>query len=117
MGRTYTCCMHRSRLFAAVAAGAVVLSGCAEAGLSAQDAYKVGCPAIDAVAASGSAVGKVAVAGLEQLRDSGSVTGESKQWLDLSIDFLKDPGTMPAESKRLLVDGCSANGYTLQNVG
>lgn len=108
--------MRQWRLLAAAAAGAVVLSGCAEAGVTAQDAYKVGCPAIDAVAASGSTVGKVAVVGLEKLRESGSVKGEGARWLDLSIDFLKNPEKVPAEGKKLLVDGCAANGYTLQNV-
>ena len=108
--------MRRVSLFAAVAVGAVVLAGCAETGLTAQDAYKVGCPAIDAVAASGSTVGKVAVAGLEKLRESGSVTGEGAHWLDLSIDFLKNPEKVPAEGKKLLIDGCAANDYTLQNI-
>ena len=100
---------------AAAAIGTLALTGCAQAGISAGDAYKVGCPALDAVAAGGSVVGKVALAGLEQLRDSGQLTGESKQWLDVSIQYLKDPSKVPAESKKFIKDGCATAGYTLQN--
>ena len=106
----------RRMLLATVAVGAFVLSGCAEAGVTEQDAYKVGCPAIDAVAGSGSVVGKVAVTGLEKLRDSGSITGESQRWLEVSIDYLKNPEKVPAEGKQLLIDGCAAKGHTLQNI-
>ncbi len=104
------------RSLLAGAAGIVVLSGCSQAGLSVDDAYKVGCPALDAAAASGSAVGKVALSGLEQLRDSGSVTGESKQWLDVAIDFLTHPEKVSDENKKMIRDGCAAHGYKLQNV-
>ncbi len=104
-----------ARSLLAGAAGIVVLSGCSQAGLSVDDAYKVGCPALDAVAASGSAVGKVALSGMEQLRDSGSVTGESKQWLDVAIEFLAHPEKVSDENKKMIRDGCAAHGYKLQN--
>jgi len=96
--------------------GAFVLTGCTQANLTASDAYKVGCPALDAVAASGSVVGKVALAGMQQLHDSGAVTGEAKQWVEVSIQFLSDPNKVSAEQKQQLKDGCAANGYTLKNV-
>lgn len=99
------------------ALGVLALTGCAQAGLSEADAYKVGCPALDAVAASGSVVGKVALTGLEQLRDSGSVTGESRQWLDVTVDFLANPEKVSDENKKMIRDGCAAHGYKLQNFG
>lgn len=104
------------RAAAAVAVGLWALTGCAQTGVSVSDAYKVGCPALDAVAASGSVVGKVALAGLEQLRDSGQVTGDATVWLDTSIQYLKDPAQVPAEGRKALKEGCAANGYTLQNI-
>ncbi len=97
--------------------GLVALSGCSQAGLSVDDAYKVGCPALDAAAASGSAVGKVVLSSLEQLRDSGSVTGESRQWLDVTVDFLANPEKVSDENKKMIRDGCAAHGYKLQNFG
>ena len=105
-----------SALAAAAVTATVVLTGCSEVGLSAQDAYRIGCPAVDAVAASGSVVGKVALTGLEKLRDSGTVTGQSQSWLNAAIQFLADPDKADAGTKKLIVDGCKANGYPLQNV-
>ncbi|MFT3969776.1 MAG: hypothetical protein QM695_05710 [Micropruina sp.] len=67
--------------------------------------------------ASGSVVGKVALTGLEQLRDSGSVTGEGKQWLDIAIDFLANPEKVSEENKKVIRDGCAAHGYKLHNLG
>ena len=109
--------MSRRVVLAGAVAGVLTLSGCSEAGLTVEDAYKVGCPALDAVAASGSVVGKVALAGLEQLRDSGSVTGESKQWVDVAIQFLSDPAKVSEANKKLIRDGCAAHGHQLQNFG
>lgn len=109
--------MPQLRLAAAAAAGVLSLAGCAEAGLTAEDAYRVGCPALDAVAASGSTVGKVALVGLEKLRDSGQVSGEAKQWVERSISFLSEPDKVSDADKKLLRDGCAAHGYTLQNFG
>lgn len=101
---------------AAAAIGALALTGCGEAGLTAADAYKVGCPALDSVAASGSAVGKAALTGLEKLRDSGQLTAENKQWVDGAIQFLQDPNKVDPAQKQKIIDGCAANGYPLKNV-
>lgn len=86
------------------------------AGASASDLYKIGCPALDAVAASGSAVGKVAVTGLEKLRDTGKLSEENKQWVDGAIQFLQDPNKVDPAQKQKIIDGCAANGYPLTNV-
>lgn len=93
----------------------LLLSGCAQAGLSAADAYRVGCPALDAVAASGSAAGKVTQAALEGLKNTGTVTGDPAQWLDVAIKYLNDPAQVSEADKKFIKDGCAANGYTLQN--
>lgn len=109
--------MSYRRLAAAAAVGVLTFAGCAEAGLTAEDAYRVGCPALDAVAASGETVGKVALVGLEKLRDSGQVSGEAKVWVERSITFLGDPDKVSEADKQFLRDGCAAHGYTLQNFG
>ena len=109
--------MSRRVVLAGAVAGVLTLSGCSEAGLTVEDAYKVGCPALDAVAASGSVVGKVALAGLERLRGSGSVPGGSRQWVDVAIQFLSDPATVSEANKKLIRDGCAAHGHQLQNLG
>lgn len=101
----------------AVAAGAIALTGCAQAGVSAADAYRIGCPALDAVAGSGTVVGKVALTGLEKLRDAGQLANEYKQWVDAAIQFLKDPATVDPAQKKLIKDGCAANGYPVKNLG
>ena len=102
-------------LLAGAAVGALALSGCAQTGLRVEDAYKVGCPALDAVAASGSVVGKVALAGLEQLRDSGNVSGDAKKWVETSITFLSDPKKVSESDKKFIKDGCASHGYQLKN--
>ena len=43
--------MSRRVVIAGAVAGVLALSGCSQAGLTVEDAYKVGCPALDAVAA------------------------------------------------------------------
>ncbi len=113
---SYTVGMPRtSSLLVGALAGILALSGCSQAGVSVDDAYKVGCPALDAVAASGSVVGKVALAGLEQLRDSGNVSGDAKKWVETSITFLSDPKKVSESDKKFIKDGCASHGYQLKN--
>ncbi|MFT4296237.1 MAG: hypothetical protein QM582_12580 [Micropruina sp.] len=104
-----------SSLVVGTLAGLLTLGGCSQAGVSTDDAYKVGCPALDAVAASGSVVGKVALAGLEQLRDSGNVSGDAKKWVETSISFLSDPQKVSEADKKFVKDGCANHGYPLKN--
>ena len=104
-------------VLAGAVAGILALSGCSEAGLSVEDAYKIGCPALDTVAASGSAANKVVLTGLEKLRDSGSVPAENKQWVDVAIDFLSDPGKISDANKKMIRDGCAAHGQPVKNFG
>lgn len=106
----------------AVAAAALALGGlaaCSETGVSPADAYKIGCPALDAAAAGGSAVNSAGVTGLKVLRDSGQLGPEAQTWLEAAIAALESgrPEELPAEAKALLVDGCARNGYQLQNLG
>ena len=94
------------------------LASCAESGIGAADAYKIGCPAIDSAAAGGSVAGKAAVAGLEQIKKSGQLDPEPERWVDASIAVLgsDDPSKASGETKKLIIDGCADNGYTLQNL-
>lgn len=94
------------------------LSSCAEADISADDAYKIGCPAIDSAAAGGSVVSKAAVAGLKKLRDSGQLDAEAEKWVSAAIGMLDsdDPSAASDEAKKLIIDGCQKNGYPLRNL-
>ncbi len=94
------------------------LASCAESGVGAADAYKIGCPAIDSAAAGGSVAGKAAAAGLEQVKKSGQLDPEPERWVDAAIAVLgsNDPSKVSGETKKLIIDGCADNGYTLQNL-
>src|SRR6478735_1235167 len=102
-------------------AALVVLLGaasCSAADLKPQDAYKIGCPAVDAAVASGSLAGKAAVAGLKQLSRSGQLDPEPQRWVDATISLLdsSDPKAASGETKKLIIDGCAKNGYPLRNL-
>ena len=93
------------------------LAACSE-GISAEDAYKIGCPAVDSAAGSGSLVNKATVVGLKQLRDSGALDAEPQRWLDATISLLEsdDPSKVSTEAKQLIIKGCADNGYPLRNL-
>ena len=95
----------------------VGLAACS-AEVSAEDAYKIGCPAVDSAAGSGSLVNKATVAGLRQLRDSGALDAEPQRWLEATISVLEsdDPSRVSTEAKQLVIKGCADNGYPLRNL-
>jgi hypothetical protein len=104
---------------------AVLLSAAAVAGLAscssevtAEDAYKIGCPAVDSAVGGGSFVGKATVAGLRKLSESGTLDPEPQRWLDATISLLEsdDPDKVSSEAKKLIIDGCAENGYPLRNL-
>jgi len=109
-----------TRIGLLLAAGLAVttLSSCSSDGQSAQDAYKIGCPALDAAAAGGSVVNQAAVKALQAALDSGQLDPEPMKWVEAAIDVLtsSDPADIPAGAKKMLVDGCAEHGYTLQNI-
>lgn len=92
-------------------------TGCAEAGVGEEDAYAIGCPAIDSVVAGGSVASKATVAGLERLREAIDPATGTREWLDAAITLLRsgDPDDLPAAARQLLVDGCADNGHPLRN--
>ena len=98
-------------------AALVGLAACSS-GISAEDAYKIGCPAVDSAAGRGSLVNKATVAGLKQLSESGALDAEPQQWLDATISLLEsdDPNAVSSEAKQLILDGCADNGYPLRNL-
>ena len=97
-------------------AAVIGLASCAQTGVSAADAYRVGCPAVDSAVAGGSVAGQAAVTGLKALRDSGTLDPQPTQWLDAAIGALEDPQDVPPEAKALIVDGCAAQGYPLRDL-
>jgi hypothetical protein len=94
------------------------LTGCTSDSQGAQDAYKIGCPALDTAMAGGSVANQAAIKGLETIRDSGQLDPEPARWVDAALGALKsaDPDDIPADARKLLVDGCADHGYTLQNL-
>ena len=95
----------------------VGLAGCS-AGVTADDVYRVGCPAVDTVAGGGTLVGKASVKGLQQLYDSKTLGADAQRWLGNAITFLRsgDPKALPAGARSEIVKGCAAHGYPLTNL-
>ena len=93
------------------------LAACSE-GISAEDAYKIGCPAADSAVGGGSLVNKATVAGLRELRDSRVLDAEPQRWLEAAVSLLEsdDPSQVSAEAKNLIIKGCADNGYPLRNL-
>ncbi|HYI56108.1 MAG TPA: hypothetical protein VEX57_19220 [Microlunatus sp.] len=108
------------RLGLLLAAGLTVtgLTSCTSDSQGTQDAYKIGCPALDAAMAGGSVANQAAIRGLKAIRDSGQLDPEPAKWVDAALGALEsaDPADIPADARTLLVDGCAQHGYTLQNL-
>jgi hypothetical protein len=108
--------LHRFGLLLAAGLAITGLTACASDSQAAEDAYKIGCPALDAALAGGSVMNQAAIKGLEAIRDSGQLDPEPAKWVDTAIAVLSDPSEVPDDAKKLLIDGCEAHGYTLQNL-
>jgi hypothetical protein len=102
----------------AVTAALVALGGCSQTNLTTEDAYKIGCPAIDATVASGAVANEVAVATLKEVRDRSHPSKETKKWLNAAINLLTSdhPNALSRQTKSLIIKGCKENGYPLQNL-
>ena len=105
-------------LLAAVLIAAVGLTACSSDSAGAEDAYKIGCPAVDAAVAGGSVANQAAVKALQAAHDSGQLDPEPMKWVEAALAALSsaDPNDLPADARTLLVDGCADHGYTLQNL-
>ena len=103
---------------ALVAVMVLALTSCTEANIEPQDAYRVGCPALNGAVASGSVTKKATVAGLRRLSESGRLDPEPQRWIDAVISVLtsSNPADIPADTRQLIIDGCAKNGYPLQNL-
>lgn len=109
------------RKIISLAAGAMVLvalSACSQSDLTTEDAYKIGCPAIDATVASGAVANDVAVTTLREVRARSHPSKDTKKWLDSAIDLLTTdhPNHLSTQTKKLIIKGCKENGYPLQNL-
>lgn len=96
----------------------VAFSACAQTDLTTEDAYKVGCPAVDATVATGSVANQVAVTTLTEVRDRSHPSKDTKQWLNAAINLLTSdhPSQSSRQAKKLIISGCRQNGYPLQNL-
>ena len=103
---------------AAVLAAAAGLAACSATDVKAEDAYKIGCPAIDSAAAGGTVASKATVSGLRALRDSGELGTEPQKWVEAAIAVLTsdDPKAQPSQTKQLIISGCADHGYPLRNL-
>ncbi|HEU5483925.1 MAG TPA: hypothetical protein VFU98_03385 [Microlunatus sp.] len=108
------------RLGLVLAAGLAVagLSACSSDSATAEDAYKIGCPALDAAVAGGSVANQAAIKGLQAILDTGQLDAEPQRWVNAAISALESGAVedMPAEARTLLVDGCADHGYPLKNL-
>ena len=118
MPATLTRPLLRFGLLLAAALTVTGLTGCTSDSQGTQDAYKIGCPALDAAMAGGSVANQAAIKGLEAIRDSGQLDPEPAKWVDAALGALQsaNPDDIPADARKLLVDGCADHGYTLQNL-
>lgn len=118
MPATLTRPLLRLGLLLAAALTVTGLTACTSDTQGAQDAYKIGCPALDTAMAGGSVANQAAIRGLEAVRDSGQLDPEPAKWVDAALGALKsaNPDDIPADARKLLVDGCADHGYTLQNL-
>jgi hypothetical protein len=96
----------------------VGLSGCSTDSRSAQDAYRIGCPALDAAVAGGGTVKDATIKGLEIIRDSGQLDRQPQEWLETAIRGLtaSSPKDLPTDARKTLVDGCADHGYPLKDL-
>ena len=110
--------VRRLLLVVAAALTAATLVSCSQSEISAADAYKVGCPAVDVAVAGGSVANKATVAGLRALRDSNQLNPQAQEWLTAAVQAIEtaDVDALPAGARQTLVDGCADNGYPLQNL-
>jgi hypothetical protein len=94
------------------------LSGCSADAQSAQDAYRIGCPALDAAVSGSGTVKDATIKGLEVIRDSGQLDPQPQEWLDTAIKGLtaSSPKDLPADARKKLVGGCADHGYPLKNL-
>jgi hypothetical protein len=110
------------RMIARLAVFTVALvgfAGCSQDTVTAEDAYQIGCPAVDTAVAGGGVAAKATLAGLKKLRDSGRLDPEPQKWLDATISLLEadgDPNKVSTEAKQLIINGCADNGYPLKNL-
>jgi hypothetical protein len=93
-------------------------AGCSASGLSSSDMYRVGCPAVDSVAAGGSAANKAALGALKTLRDSGQLGTDAQKWADSAIKALESPSgaDVPSDTRTEIIKGCQDHGYPLKNL-
>jgi hypothetical protein len=105
-------------LLATVLIAAGGLSACSSDSAAAEDAYKIGCPAVDTAVAGGSVANQAAVKALQAAHDSGQLDPEPMKWIEAAIAALtsSDPTDLPTDARTLIVDGCADHGYTLQNL-
>ena len=108
------------KVVAAVLIGVAALIGLTScsAGITTEDAYKIGCPAVDSAVGGGSFVNKATVAGLKKLSESGTLDPEPQKWVEATISLLEsdNPNQVSSEAKQLIIDGCAENGYPLRNL-
>jgi hypothetical protein len=108
------------KVVVAVLLSLAVLAGVTScsSGVTEEDAYKIGCPAVDSAVGGGSLVSKATVAGLKKLSQSGTLDPEPQRWLDATISLLEsdDPSQVSTDAKRVIIDGCAKNGYPLRNL-
>jgi len=118
MPATLTRPLLRLGLLLAAALTLTGLTACTSDAQGAQDAYKIGCPALDTAMAGGSVANQAAIKGLETIRDSGQLDPEPAKWVDAALGALQsaNPDDIPADARTLLVDGCADHGYPLQNL-
>lgn len=110
--------LKRAALLAAVLLAGAGLTACSTDSQSAQDAYRLGCPALDATISGSGTAKDATIKGLQMIRDSGQLDPQPQKWLETAIKGLKasSPKDLPADARKTLVSGCADHGYPLENL-
>ena len=110
--------MRRIVLALGAVVTALTLTSCADTGVSASDAYKIGCPAVDSVLGGSTWPTTSRSPGSRRCATPGSSAPRLRAGWTRSSPRLEssDPKDMPADAKKIIVDGCEQNGYQLQNL-
>jgi hypothetical protein len=118
MPAAHTRPLHRLGLLLAAGLTVSGLVACSSEGPAAEDAYQIGCPALDAAMTGGSVLNEAAVKGLQAIHASGQLDPDPAQWVEAAIAVLtsSNPDDIPDDARKLLVDGCADHGHQLQNL-
>jgi hypothetical protein len=86
--------------------------------ISSDDAYNVGCPAVDTALGAGSLARKAASAVLGKLAGDDSLSSDQRQWLKDAKELVgaSKPDDVPGSVRSRISKACKEHGHPLSNL-